>query len=58
MSDTIDVPGNISYTYTVTVYDLEENGLPNTMPAVEVDDRIKVPPHGKDHLHNNINTTW
>ena len=48
--------GNIAY--TVTVYDLEENGLPNTMPAVEVVDGIKVPRHGKDQLHNNINTTW
>ena len=57
VSDTIDVPSLGNITYTVTVYDLEKDGLPNTMPAVEVDDRIKVPPHGKNQLHNNINTT-
>ena len=55
VSYTINVP---SMSYTVTVYDLEENGLPNTMPAVAVDDRIKVPRHGKNQLRNNFNTTW
>ena len=58
VSHIIDVPSLGDTAYSVTVYDLEENGLPNTMPAVAVDDRIKVPPHGKNQLHNNINTTW
>ena len=45
VSATINVPSMNEVSYTVTVYDLEENGLPNTMPAVEVDG-IRVSPHG------------
>ena len=45
VSATINVPSMNEVSYTVTVYDLEMDGLPNTMPAEEVDG-IRVLPHG------------
>ena len=52
VSATINVPSMNEIPYTVTVYDLEENGLPNRMPAVEVVGII-VSPHGK-HCSGNV----
>ena len=40
-SDVISLPPDDTG-YTVLVYDLEEDGLPSTMPAVEVDEKLFV----------------
>ena len=50
VSATINVPSMDEVSHTVNVYDLEKDGLPNSMPAVEVDG-IRVPPHGKDGIY-------
>ena len=46
-SDVIPLPPDDTG-YTVLVYDLEEDGLPSTMPAVKVDEKVFVthPPTG------------
>ena len=50
VSATINVPYMDEVSHIVNVYDLEKDGLPNSMPAVEVDG-ISVPPHGKDGIY-------
>ena len=46
-SDVISLPPDDTG-YTVLVYDLEGNGLPSTLPAVQVDEKVFVtqPPTG------------
>lgn len=40
-SDVISLPP-VDATYTVLVYDLEQNGLPSAMPAIEINETVNV----------------
>lgn len=51
-SDVISLPP-VDTTYTVLVYDLEENGLPSAMPAIEIDEKVNVTSSQKG-MHNEV----